>query len=167
MQLTQRQIDYCMECGVCTGSCPVSRENPTFSPRQMVKRSIMKPGGELTQSRGIWTCLSCARCSERCPVEIDFPEFIRSYREHARKAGNTPQEAHYGLLQSIAVLQTCNIKQKRTTWATDVGSFRETGDYFYLLKLNEDLISSGEVTVLDGNQTWTVGDFYEIEVEQP
>ena len=45
--------------------------------------------------------------------------------------------------------------------------FNSTGDYFYLLKLNEDLISSGEVTVLDGNQTWTVGDFYEIEVEQP
>jgi heterodisulfide reductase subunit D len=133
MQLTQRQINYCMECGVCTGSCPISRENPTFSPRQMIKRSITDPDGELAQSREIWACLSCARCSERCPVEIDFPEFIRSYREDARKEGNTPQEAHYGLLQSIAVLQTCDIKQQRTAWAQDVGTFRDTGDYFYFV----------------------------------
>ena len=46
MQLTHEQINYCMECGVCTGSCPVSRELPTFSPRQMIKRSIMQPEGK-------------------------------------------------------------------------------------------------------------------------
>ncbi|UCF57484.1 MAG: (Fe-S)-binding protein [Deltaproteobacteria bacterium] len=133
MKLTEKQIDYCMECGVCTGSCPISRELPTFSPRQMIKRSMMNPEEDLVQSRDLWTCLSCARCSERCPVEIDFPEFIRSHRDQARKAGNLPLESHHGVLQSIARLQTRAIKQQRTEWAEEAGTFRDKGKVFYFV----------------------------------
>ncbi len=81
MQLTKQQIDYCMECGVCTGSCPISHERPGFSPRQMIKRTLVEPDGYILQSNDLWACLSCSRCSDRCPVGIDFPEFIRSYRK--------------------------------------------------------------------------------------
>lgn len=133
MRITEKQIDYCMECGVCTGSCPVSRVLPNFSPRQMVKRAISDKDGDFLQSRELWACLSCARCSVRCPVEIDFPEFARSYREEARKEGNLPQASHHGIMQSIATLQTRNIKQQRTSWAEEVGVFRERGDYFYFV----------------------------------
>ena len=31
---------YCLDCGVCTGSCPVSRVFPEFSPRQIIERSL-------------------------------------------------------------------------------------------------------------------------------
>ena len=133
MQLTQTQIDYCMECGVCTGSCPVSRQIFTFSPRQMIKRSLVQARSELLQSHDLWACLSCARCSERCPVEIDFPEFIRQYREEARKVDNLPVESHHGVLQSISELQTRQIVQKRTAWAAEAGQFAETGDIFYFV----------------------------------
>ena len=133
MQLTKEQINYCMECGVCTGSCPISRELESFSPRQIIKRALIETDGELLKSRELWACLTCARCSERCPVKIDFPEFIRSYRENARKAGNLPQESHHGMIQTIAGLQTHGIKQKRTAWAEEAGAFRDTGDYFYFV----------------------------------
>ena len=124
MQLTQKQIDYCMECGICTGSCPISIELPSFSPRQIIKRAMREPGGDLLQSQELWACLSCARCSVRCPVEIDFPEFIRSSRLEARQSGNLPLESHHGMFQTIAGLQTGDIKQKRTKWAEEVGVFR-------------------------------------------
>jgi heterodisulfide reductase subunit D len=133
MQLTQRQIDYCMECGVCTGSCPVSRVLPDFSPRQMIKRSMQDPDGQLLKSPLLWACLSCGRCSERCPVEIDFPEFIRSFREKARRAGNIPLESHHGMLQSIVHLQAGEVAQQRTAWTEGAGEFAETGDYFYFV----------------------------------
>lgn len=122
-----------MECGVCTGSCPVSRQILTFSPRQMIKRSIISPNGDLLQCHELWACLSCARCSERCPVEIDFPEFIRQYREEARKAENLPVESHHGVLQAVSHLQACQISQQRTGWAADAGRTRETGDIFYFV----------------------------------
>ena len=133
MQLTEKQIDYCMECGVCTGSCPISRERPSFSPRQIIKRAMRDPKGDLRQSQDVWACLSCARCSERCPVEIDFPEFIRSCRQEARESGNLPLENHHGMFQAIANLQTSGIKQERTAWAEEAGTFQDTGDYFYFV----------------------------------
>jgi len=134
MKLTQRQIDYCMECGVCTGSCPISRVLPSFSPRQMIKRAMMEPEGDLLQSRELWACLSCARCSERCPVEINFPEFNRTYREKARRVGNLPLESHHGILQAVANLQTHDIQQQRTDWAKEAGAFHEeTGEYFFFV----------------------------------
>jgi len=131
--LTQKQIDYCMECGLCTGSCPVSRELSTFSPRQIIKRAVLDSDGGLVRSREIWACLSCASCSGRCPAGIDFPEFINSHRQQARRAGNLPQESHHGILQAIAGLQTHNIKQQRTGWAQAAGKFRDTGEYFYFV----------------------------------
>jgi len=133
MQLTQKQIDYCMECGVCTGSCPVSRELPLFSPRQMIKRALLESEADLLQGHEVWSCLSCARCSVRCPAEIDFPEFNRSYRQAALKAGNTPQQSHHGILQTISAIQTLDIHQSRTQWAAEAGLFRETGDYYYFV----------------------------------
>ena len=131
--LTQKQIDYCMECGLCTGSCPVNREMSTFSPRQIIKRAMLDPDGGLIRSREIWACLSCASCSGRCPAEIDFPEFISSHRQAARGAGNLPQESHHGILQAVAGLQTHDLKQQRTGWAREVGSFRDRGQYFYFV----------------------------------
>ena len=131
--LTQKQIDYCMACGLCTGSCPISREMSTFSPRQIIKRAVLDPDGGLVGSREIWACLSCASCSGRCPAEINFPEFISSYRQQARSEGNFPQESHHGILQTIAGLQAHNLNQKRTEWAQKAGVFRNTGQYFYFV----------------------------------
>jgi heterodisulfide reductase subunit D len=133
MKISKEQIDYCMECGVCTGSCPISRVLPTFSPRQMIKRALMDRDETILHGRELWACLTCSRCSTRCPVQIDFPEFAREHRELARDEGNPPQLSHHGTLQAIASLQTRDIKQRRTEWARDVGKFQATGDYFYFV----------------------------------
>ena len=131
--LSQKQIDYCMECGLCTGSCPLSREFSAFSPRQIIKRAMLNPDSDLVNCREIWSCLCCANCSEHCPADIDFPEFISFHRRQAQKTGNFPQESHHGILQAITTLQTRNIKQQRTDWAKTVGAFADTGEYFYFV----------------------------------
>ncbi|MCD4741484.1 MAG: (Fe-S)-binding protein [Desulfobacteraceae bacterium] len=137
MQLTKQQVNYCMECGVCTGSCPISQELPDFSPRQMIKKTIDQPEGEILHSSDLWACLTCSRCSDRCPVEIDFPEFIRSYRIKAIKAENLPRLSHNGMLQSISAIQAQRsnkgTQQNRTAWAEEVGKFSDKGEYFYFV----------------------------------
>lgn len=133
MQLTKQQIDYCMECGVCTGSCPISHERPGFSPRQMIKRTLVEPDGKILVSDDLWACLSCSRCSDRCPVGIDFPEFIRSYRVKARAAANIPRESHHGIFQTISTLQAGNLRQNRTAWTEGAGRTKDQGDYFYFV----------------------------------
>jgi len=131
MQLSKQQIDYCMECGVCTGSCPVAMELEGFSPRQMIKRMLGEPEGDMLQSKDIWACLSCSRCSDRCPVEIDFPEFIRTYREKARQEGNLPKLSHHGMFHTITNIQARGVKQDRIEWAEQAGKISQKGDYFY------------------------------------
>ena len=101
MQLSQQQIDYCMECGVCTGSCPVAMTLEDFSPRRMIKRTLAEPESDILKSKDIWACLSCSRCSDRCPVKIDFPEFIRSYRHKARQEDNLHKLSHHGMFHTI------------------------------------------------------------------
>lgn len=133
MQLTKQQIDYCMECGVCTGSCPISHERSGFSPRQMIKRTLVEPDGNILQSDDIWACLSCSRCSDRCPVGIDFPEFIRSYRTKARAVANLPRESHHGIFQTVTSIQSGNLKQNRTAWTSGVGKIKDQGEYFYFV----------------------------------
>lgn len=133
MHLSPEQIDFCMECGVCTGSCPVSRIAPSFSPRQMIKQTLMDRVGQVARGREIWSCLTCATCSTRCPARIDFPEFVRAYRKGARKEGNLPQLAHQGTLQAITALQTRKVKQQRTAWAAGAGKFSSAGDVFFFV----------------------------------
>ncbi len=124
------QTYYCLDCGVCTGSCPVARVFPDFSPRQIIERSLY--GLEEVSDDTIWNCLTCAQCSVRCPANINFPEFIRLIRGEARAAGIDGTLTHNGMLQSIWAIQTKDITQDRTFWIED-GKTADKGDIFYFV----------------------------------
>jgi Fe-S oxidoreductase len=121
---------YCLDCGVCTGSCPVSRVFPEFSPRQIIERSLYDL--EELSDHTIWNCLTCAQCSVRCPADINFPEFIRLMREQAHFVGFDGVPAHNGMLQTIMSIQTKDVQQNRLFWIED-GKTKETGDVFYFV----------------------------------
>jgi Fe-S oxidoreductase len=121
---------YCLDCGVCTGSCPVSRVFPDFSPRQIIERSLYEL--EEPSDETIWNCLTCAQCSVRCPANIDFPEFIRLMRDEAHALGFAGVPAHNGMLQTIMSIQTRNIRQNRTFWI-EAGRTKDKGEIFYFV----------------------------------
>ncbi|MGB6280158.1 MAG: (Fe-S)-binding protein [Syntrophobacteria bacterium] len=127
------QTYYCLDCGVCTGSCPVSRVSPSFSPRIIVEKALLGLGDELLKDRELWSCLTCSRCFERCPSSIDFPEFMRLIREQALKLGTQPTYSHHGMLQTIMELQTQGINQRKTDWAREAGKVAEKGDTFFFV----------------------------------
>ncbi len=124
---------YCLDCGVCTGSCPVSRVLPTFSPRLIVEKALLEMGDELLKDRDLWSCLTCGRCFERCPTSINFPEFMRNLREEAAKRGLAPTLTHHGMLQAVMDFQTRGVHQKKTGWAREAGKVADTGDVFYFV----------------------------------
>ena len=132
MKLTDEQIAYCMECGVCAGSCPVTRNYEDFSPRLVIKHLLVDRKDAVTRSPVIWRCITCARCSVRCPALIDIPKVVHEYREKARKDGYHPQPSHHEVLQIIPRLQLRSPSQKRTDWASQWRT-KEKGDYFYFV----------------------------------
>ncbi len=63
------KIKRCLQCGTCTGTCPVSYAMD-LTPRQIVAMFRAGHIEEILQSRAIWLCASCYSCTVRCPADI-------------------------------------------------------------------------------------------------
>ncbi len=124
---------YCLDCGICTGSCPVSRVTPDFSPRLMVEKVLLDEEKDPLEDVNIWSCLSCGQCSVRCPSKIDYPEFVRMVRAEAVSQGKGGVPAHRGLFQTIMRLQTLDVKQSKIDWAREAGRIAESGDTYFFV----------------------------------
>jgi Fe-S oxidoreductase len=107
---------YCLECGICTGSCPVSRHYPEFSPRIMVERALLGADDEMLAEREVWTCLTCGTCSARCPSTVDYNEFTRRTREDARTAGFLGVDTHAGTMHALQSLEATRESSRDLSW---------------------------------------------------
>ncbi|MFH2011458.1 MAG: (Fe-S)-binding protein [Pseudomonadota bacterium] len=123
----------CLECGVCTSSCPVARVNPSFSPRLLVEKALFGFGDEIVRDRDLWSCLVCGRCTSRCPSNVDYLNFIKEMRIEALKLGHKGLFSHDGVMNTIMELQLTNLQQKRTSWITDDLEVADEGEYFYFV----------------------------------
>lgn len=69
------RIKDCIQCGTCSGSCPVSWAMEE-TPRRifaMVRAGMRK---EVLNSLTIWTCASCYQCGQRCPQNIHITDVM-------------------------------------------------------------------------------------------
>lgn len=78
---------YCMECGVCTGGCPVSRLIPDFSPRRIVEKVLLEGEDEVLKDDAIWLCTTCGTCSERCPQNVTITDFMTELKNYLVRRG--------------------------------------------------------------------------------
>ncbi len=76
----------CIQCGVCSGSCP-ARFAMDFSPMQIIKMIHLGMRDQVLSSSTIWICASCYTCATRCPRGIDIPMFMSALKNIAIKNG--------------------------------------------------------------------------------
>jgi heterodisulfide reductase subunit D len=107
---------YCLECGICTGSCPVSRHHEAFSPRLMVERALLTGDEADLRERDVWSCLTCGTCSARCPATVDYSEFTRRMRVAARGADGEGVDTHAGVLAAMMELQARRACERDLSW---------------------------------------------------
>ncbi len=76
------RIARCLQCGTCTGSCPVSYAMD-ISPRKVV--ALFRAGAteEILRSRTIWICASCYMCTTRCPQGIKITDLLYALKRTA------------------------------------------------------------------------------------
>jgi NADPH-dependent glutamate synthase beta subunit-like oxidoreductase len=80
-----RQAYQCMECGRCTGSCPMVELFPNdFHPHHLLSDLTRDPLKVLKVPE-LWFCASCYKCNARCPQALEFPYFIMQLRSLAVK----------------------------------------------------------------------------------
>lgn len=124
---------YCLECGKCTSSCPVSMRFNEFSPRLGVKRALLGFDSDLLGDKYIWECLTCDLCNDVCMSDVQLPEFIRAVREEAILVGNKGTPSHCEIPHAVSRLMTNpNLTQNRLGWLTkDMKIKKDTGEYLF------------------------------------
>jgi heterodisulfide reductase subunit D len=124
----------CLECGKCTGSCPVSRFNHGYSPRILVNKAIRGGQLELLKDKNIWACLTCKLCDERCPANIDYINLTLAVRFEAQKIGEEAICSHGGAAQSLMrIMSTPDLQQKRMDWIDSDLKVTGSGETLYFV----------------------------------
>ena len=88
-------IRSCIQCGICTGSCPTAN-NWDYPPRRVI--ALVRAGlrEELLSSNSMWFCASCYTCTVRCPRDIKPADIMHALEVLAVRSGlstkhsNTP-----------------------------------------------------------------------------
>jgi heterodisulfide reductase subunit D len=106
----------CLECGICTGSCPVSRIHPEYSPRLTVERALLFGEEETVCDPELWSCLTCGTCDLRCPSTVDFTGFMRALRARARELGEEGVCTHADTLAALGELMLCPDFNRSSAW---------------------------------------------------
>ena len=72
----------CLQCGVCTGSCPVAPQME-ITPRKAV--ALVRAGDleALLRSNTVWICASCYACTVRCPAGIAITDVLYAVKRLA------------------------------------------------------------------------------------
>lgn len=99
------RIKRCIQCGTCTGSCPVSYAMD-ISPRELIALFRAGEMERIMKSRTIWICASCYACTTRCPSGIKITDSIYALKRTAMERGiesTAPQ------VQRLATLFTQNL----------------------------------------------------------
>jgi heterodisulfide reductase subunit C len=83
------QILKCIQCGTCTGSCPMAQAMD-YGPRRLF---AMAKGGdfdEVFRANTYWICASCYFCTVRCPRGIKITDIMYALKELSIKQGFYP-----------------------------------------------------------------------------
>jgi heterodisulfide reductase subunit C len=82
----------CLQCAVCTGSCPVAKVIDGFNPREIILRYMLYgEQEEVLADEKLWCCTTCYACQERCPHEITISGLLTHIMNLAAKRGNLPR----------------------------------------------------------------------------
>jgi len=115
--IQKHKLLECIQCGMCTGSCPVSRKanlNVRMYMREiaLARKVMVHPHNEL------WSCTTCSTCGIRCPKDLDPFEVLIDVRSVAVEEGQIVPTIRDAL---ESVFKNGNpwgrIRSKRSEWA--------------------------------------------------
>ena len=84
-------VKMCMQCGVCSGSCPLGPawEHP---PQEIFMMIRAGKRDEVLKSESMWMCTSCYNCVVRCPRELPITHIMHGLANYAHRLGIAPKQ---------------------------------------------------------------------------
>ncbi len=115
---TQSQVNMCMQCGMCSGSCPESGITP-FNIRMLVRKRHLKRDIEEAIP---WYCTSCGECTLRCPRDVKPSEMIFALRGELVEEGRIPLSIQKALENAFVQKNPWGRpRPKRADWVKEEG----------------------------------------------
>jgi len=84
------KMKECIQCGTCSGSCPVS-VYMDYTPREIIAMTRIGCKEEVLKSYTIWLCASCYSCTVYCPMQIKITDLMYELKQRAIKEGYYPK----------------------------------------------------------------------------
>jgi len=111
----------CIQCGKCTGGCPVSLKSDLNS-RLLVRRGLLSQNDEvLGDIEYIWDCTTCSTCTLRCPKGIEPSEVIIGMRTLLIEDASVPNTIQEALESTYKDGNPWGrTRSKRSEWAEDL-----------------------------------------------
>lgn len=129
------KLNLCMQCGMCTGSCPWRIVESPFNVRRLIRMGQL--GVEGYESDDIlYACTTCNKCVLRCPRGITIIDVVKAIRAMIAETGAIP-----GVLRTVTGSVHSNgnpwseSREQRTEWmeALGVPNFDEDKEHFLFL----------------------------------
>jgi len=167
-QIQETNAFSCLECGKCTGTCPVARYSKKFSPRQILTHAVHDSHPDMYDSAQLWSCLTCQQCDEICPSNIKYIELIQLLRQFKGIENREATCSHGGILESISrIMTTPDLQQDRLGWLSKDLHVSKDSEYLYFtgcLPYFEALFSDLEVKPLNiARSTLKILNYFDIK----
>ncbi|MFH1623893.1 MAG: 4Fe-4S dicluster domain-containing protein [Pseudomonadota bacterium] len=78
--LSGQDFHKCMQCGTCSGGCPMS-EYTDIPPRRIMILAHFGLKDRVIGSKTPWICATCNTCSVHCPRGVDLPKVLEAIRQ--------------------------------------------------------------------------------------
>jgi quinone-modifying oxidoreductase subunit QmoC len=101
-----RRLEACLQCGACTASCDLARDDTLFPRRQL---TLVRLGLEdrAAESPEIWKCYACADCTAKCPSNAKPDVIMRRLRQLAIERFACPQPLARAVEAPVPFLVVC------------------------------------------------------------
>lgn len=93
-------LTACIQCGKCTGGCPVSLKS-ALNPRALIYQMLLGESFEVVSRGELWDCTTCSTCGLRCPKGVKAVDLIINLREQWIESGKIPQTIRAPLMATL------------------------------------------------------------------
>ena len=77
-------VKMCMQCGVCSGSCPLG-PHWDHPPQEIFMMIRANKRDEVLASTSMWMCTSCYNCIARCPRGLPITHIMHGLAHYAKR----------------------------------------------------------------------------------
>jgi heterodisulfide reductase subunit C len=83
-------VNYCYQCGTCSGGCPALRYTKVYNPRRIMEDVLLGFKEKTLKDPVLWFCTMCHACLEACPQGVKVSEILILLRNLATELGAFP-----------------------------------------------------------------------------